>query len=93
MREIWKFTLQINVITEIALPGDTKILYFRIQKETPYIWAIVNVGIMRDARIRKDIRRFIIRGTGHPDDNMLGYNYIGSDFSDGSYVWHCFEIK
>lgn len=82
---VWKYPLKIGQEV-VELPFASEILSFKIQNEVPTIWVLI-----RDANVIKENRRFLVTGTGF-EFSKHDYKFIGTDFSEGSYVWHCFEI-
>lgn len=87
MKIIYKYKLDVGSQVQIELPHDAKILCFKIQNEIPHIWALVDPN-----HPDKDKRIFAIYGTGWDIEYPMNHSYIGTDFSEGSFVWHCFEI-
>ena len=87
MKTIHKYPLVPNRTTKLNVSKDFTILCFRIQNEIPCIWYITNP----DAKDRVEIK-FTVVGTGWALDEGLDLKYIGTDFSEGSFVWHCFQI-
>lgn len=85
MKTIWKFTLDITDLQDVAMPEGAEILTVQTQRNKICIWAVV------DPEARIICRRFRIAGTGHAIDGRNGY--IGTTMTDGSdFVWHVFEV-
>ena len=98
MRSIWKFKLEISDLAIIEMPAGAEILCVQTQPirpqssretEAPFIWAICDPA----AKLEK--RKFRVRGTGHPIDNLseeIG-RYVGSfQMRGGSFVLHVFGV-
>jgi len=84
-RTIWKFPLPLSDSVAIAMPERSRVLSVGVQSggvRQLQLWADVNPG----AAIV--IRRFEIRGTGHPLGDVG--RFIGTVI-DGPFVWHVFE--
>ena len=84
---IWKFELGITY-TALEMPVNAEILTVQTQKETPYLWALV------DPNESKETRTFVVYGTGHPISYDMGSNriYIGTyQLQGGSLIFHVFE--
>lgn len=82
---IWKFSVTVIDNFQIQMPEGAKILTVDMQGDVPYIWAIV----VPNSPLQ--IRKFVLRGTGHP---FVGGedNYIGSfQLIEGLLVFHLFE--
>jgi len=85
-KTIWKFPLQIDGDTDIEIPEGAEILCLQTQYTTPAMWALV------DPDGKKEMRRFIIFGTGHFIQRAEHYKYIGTfQQQNGLLVWHLFE--
>lgn len=83
---IWKYDLKVNDITHLYSPKDSEILCVQIQNGEPCIWVKVN------PEATKELRSFIIIGTGHEID-VIPKKYIGTfQLYDGSFVGHLFEL-
>jgi len=86
MRRVYKYPLELTAHPQsVTMPGDAAVVHFAMQGDTPTIWAIVDP--ISSAR---EMRNFVIRGTGHDLDEEL--HYIGTAFH-GPLVWHLFEEK
>ena len=86
MKSIWKFEVPLKEKFTITMPKGMQIITFQMQRESPCIWGIVDLGT------KSEMRAFAIRGTGHEFENDPG-TYIGTvQMSYGALVWHLFEI-
>lgn len=87
MEAIWKFPLDIEDEVKISMPRGAKILCVQTQRNVPYLWAIV------DIEASKEVRTFVIYGTGPQHEKIRG-KYIGTfQALDESFVGHVFELK
>lgn len=84
MRQIWKFTLALQESQTVPMPKGARILTVQMQGRYPCLWAVVDPGMEREARV------FQIIGTGHPTEEAAFKNYVGT-WQDGPMVWHLFE--
>ena len=85
MKVIWKYTLYDDgIICTLLIPKGGKILTSQIQNGIPRIWVLV------DPNDEKEMRKFIVYGTGHTLSDDPG-KYI-STVQEGRFVWHIFEI-
>lgn len=85
IQSIWKFKLGIS--GEIEMPVDAKVLSVANQYEDVCLWALCNPGVYRE------IRKFLIVGTGWQHDLPLG-RFIGTVIlSEGKRVLHVFESQ
>lgn len=82
-KTIWKFPLLIGDNVKIMMPAEAVVV--KVAAEAPHtlaIWAIV------DSRATLTVRKFTVRGTGHPLDDVGAY--LGT-VQDDPFVWHIFE--
>jgi|SRR6185369_5341993 len=99
MKKIFKYPIPVtdyfSVPTDdkfvISMPNYAKILCVQLQKEKPYIWALVD----DEEKLRN--RHFRIVGTGElileSEDQLDFVDYIGTiQMLDGSLVWHLFDF-
>jgi len=87
MKSIWKFPIEITDKQKVFMPRTAKILSVQVQRETPYIWALV------DTEEQISERTLIIHGTGHPCVCDAS-EFVGTfQVADGSLVFHLFEKK
>lgn len=88
MNTIHKYQLHITDEQSITMPVGAEILTVQNQQETLCIWAIVD-----DEKQEKELRHFVIRGTGHKlYETINPHKYLGSvQFRGGELVWHVFE--
>lgn len=89
MKTIYKYELEIDDLTPLALPIGAEILTVQTQKGAVCMWAVV------DPNGETEIRYFEMFGTGHPIKND-GYDrkYIATlQVFGGDGVFHIFEKK
>lgn len=89
-KKIFKYPLDIIDEQTIKMPTYAKILTVQIQNDAICLWALVE-----DWQQPED-RKIRIIGTGHPIDEA-NLEYIGTiqqfvNISNGSLVWHVFEV-
>lgn len=101
MKTIWKYNFEMSnrkigalgsmvswkEIYEIMIPKNGDVLAIRTQHDKPAMWVQV------DPEEPKEIRKFIIVGTGHsiPDGTK---SYLGMFFlNSGNYVGHIYEVE
>jgi hypothetical protein len=85
-KTIWKFDLATVDIQRIIVPEGAELLSVQIQKQTPYIWALV------DSTEREEERIIRIFSTGYAIEDSLNLKYIDTyQEMDGDLVWHVFE--
>ncbi len=83
-RTIWKYGLdRIGEWIDIDMPIGAECLYVQSQDDRGCLWAIV------DPNAPKEVRRFIVVGTGH--HVPFGCVYLGTFQSHVFFVWHLFE--
>jgi len=85
MKTIYKYKVYPTDEFELSLPKGAYILCVQMQDSEPYIWTMV------DTEAPLEIRKFILRGTGHtlPELPLV---YIGTfQMRDGLLVFHLFE--
>lgn len=83
---IFKFSLTETDFQTVEMPTGAKILTLQTQHEQAQIW------VLCDPTAPKEIRRFVIHGTGHLIVEDPG-KYIGSyQLLEGNLVFHVFEI-
>ena len=90
MLRVFKYPLQIEDHTAMALPINSTILHVHEQKGCAWIWALVD-----DEQKSKVMHRFRIAGTGHPLDSteISAATYLGSVHLDaGALVFHVWEL-
>jgi hypothetical protein len=87
MQTIYKYPLEMEDEQTLSLPMGAKILSVQTQRETPCIWALVDIG----SNLPFQDRVFILRGTGHPI-NESSLLYIGTfQLENGEFIFHLFE--
>ena len=84
--KIYKYMITSELYQTVKMPKQAKILTVQMQREDPYIWAIV------DPDLPKEDRHFKVHGTGHRFNMEQNEEYIGT-WQDGPFVWHLFEVK
>ena len=82
---IWKYPLKLEDEQIIEMPENPTILCLQNQRGTPYIWAMV------DPKAGKKSYTFITTETGHPIDNSIWLQYIGTYQIKDMYVFHVFR--
>lgn len=88
MKTIHKYPFMLDDTVDIELPSGAEILDIATQRGVDigsiYLWALV------DPDAPMEIRRFIVRGTGHvvPDGAPKHVATIQTD--GGAFVWHVF---
>ena len=86
--QVWKFPLRVAVATSFDMPVGAKVLHVGRQRDLPCIWALV------DPSAPKEIRRFLLVGTGHDIDLADGFDLVHVGIlqtSDERFVVHVFE--
>lgn len=87
MTKVFKFPLEISDEQKVLMPVGAKVLTVQVQNGVPCLWAECNHAACVS-------RTFLIRGTGHPIDDDIEKEYIGTiQLYGGSLVLHVFEIK
>jgi len=86
MQTIYKYSLDVDDLTVIAMPRGARILCLQTQNGEPQIWALVN------STAPKVKRKIAVRGTGHPADEVSAAAYIGTfQMHGGALVFHVFD--
>lgn len=86
MTKVYKFPLEISDEQKVSMPEGAKVLTVQVQKGKPCIWAECNPDV------KSVLRTFLIRGTGHPIDDEIKKEYIGTiQMCDDSIIFHVFE--
>jgi hypothetical protein len=86
MKTIWKYPLSMMDKQVISLPVGSKILCAQIQNDTACIWVLVDP---ENKQIKREIMVF---GTGHPVDDSLDLEYIGTfQIASLGLVFHVFD--
>ncbi len=90
MRRVFKYPIvEIQDVVNIMMPKGAKVLTVQVQNGTPCIWAAVD-----PCQTYLEMRRFRIAGTGHPIEDNIVDNYVGTiQKFDGKLVFHLFEVK
>lgn len=88
MTKVYKFPLEISDEKKVLMPEGAKVLTVQVQKGKPCLWAECNPDG------EPVLRTFLIRGTGHPIDDEIEKEYIGTiQMCEGSIIFHVFEKK
>jgi hypothetical protein len=90
---IWKFEFEVDDEFTIEMPKGARILHVDTQHEKPCIWALV---VVESPKVN---RRFAVRGTGHPCDDLNLYRapdersvFVGTFMmAGGVFVFHLFD--
>lgn len=91
MKRIFKYDVPVADHFELELPVGAEILTFQSQKESFYIWAIIN----DEEGLNDEKRYFRLAGTGHDltEDSPKIKKYIGTaQIAGGGLVFHLFEL-
>lgn len=86
MKVIYKYILKVQDIQDLFLPIESKILSVEEQNNEIVLYALVDSGA-------ESIERYsiIIHGTGHPADDIVDYNFLGTvKLFNGIGVFHVF---
>jgi hypothetical protein len=85
--EIWKYEVFPGGFN-LEIPEGAQILTVQVQGSKIYLWAIV------DPEKDKELRSFVVHGTGEPIVGIKEKNYIGTfQLHYGFLVYHLFEVK
>lgn len=86
-KTIFKFPLQVQDEQRLIMPVGAQILTVQIQKETPCLWALIDLNAKREAV------NIGIYGTGNPvPDNIK--TYVGTfQLLEGNLVFHVFILE
>lgn len=85
MRTIYKYPLKFWAEPQIVtMPMGAEIVHVELQHGDITLWALL--GTSMPAVVRK----FAIRGTGHPIDE--GMKYVGTVSDPAGFVWHVLEV-
>lgn len=87
MRElqVWKFRIPIEDDFLIEMPSGSKPLHVGVQADQPFLWALT------DPKQPASKFQFKLCGTGHPRDDLFGFEHIGTFMlHDGALVFHLF---
>lgn len=87
MRTVYKYPVPVADEVRIDMPFGAKVLHVEQQGEGVYIWALVDPSAERERRV------FIVRGTGHPIDDDMPIEHVGTFLlQGGALVFHLFEV-
>lgn len=89
-RQVWKYPIDVGE-NRITMPKGAKILTAQMQRDTPVLWAEVNVYDKHE-ELACESRNILVTGTGHDIDRNLDLQYIAT-FQMSWMVWHVYEIK
>ncbi len=85
MKAIWRFECRVDDEITIPMPEGAEVLSVGIQQAGAIcIWALCN------QKVSMEPRRFVVKGTGHPADDVHKGDFIGTVF-DRQFVWHVFH--
>lgn len=84
MLTIYKYQFQIADKVAIEMPAQAQVLSVQMQNDTPTMW----VKVVTDRP--KELRTFLIFGTGHAMNPHFEYSYVAT-IQDRGFVWHIFE--
>lgn len=85
MNRILKYPIIPTDLFEIEMPEYARILCVQVQKTRPMIWALV------DESRPMELRRFYLRGTGHPFPEADHAEYVGTfQMIEEGLVFHLF---
>ena len=88
MKKIYKYTLKLDVIQAVLIPGFVRILSVHNQKDA------VNVWIETDTALPEKTVNFHIYGTGNVVNSNVELDFIGTvHLYDGELVFHVFSEK
>jgi hypothetical protein len=86
MQTIYKYPLLILDEQEIEVPQGASFLTVQMQHGQPCLWALV------DNERPMSKRKVLIRGTGHPCDDIRDYSYLSTfQMKGGELIFHAFE--
>lgn len=88
MKRVYKYPLEVNDEVSVYMPKGARVLSVQVQDGRPCLWAECNPDG------ESVLRTFLIRGTGHPIDDEIEKEYIGTiQMCEGLIVFHVFEKK
>lgn len=91
MKAIWKYILTEKTEQVVLIPQSGKILSVQRQNDNICMWVMVS------PQAKKEVRKFVIQGTGHPLNDCITSppaedpKYLGTCVME-VFVWHVFEI-
>lgn len=87
MKTIFKYPIKAEDFQTISMPDGAEVLAVQVQKETPCIWAMVDIKAPYRDRV------FRVIGTGQPCDDFNNGKYMGTfQMINGSLVFHLFDL-
>ena len=86
MKTIYKYEVLVDDLFVVKMPRAARLLDVQVQGGTPFVWALVDT----DAPLVR--RRFALRGTGHPADDLETAAHVGTfQLQNGALVFHLFD--
>ena len=87
-KSIWKYEVDINDEFFIKMPEGARVLHVGVQEGAMFICALVDT----DSQTLHVKRRFALRGTGHPCEDLDDVPHVGTCIlHDGRLVFHLFD--
>ena len=87
MRRVYKYPIPIAGNLDLTLPLGAKPLHIEEQNGTVCLWALVDPSAM------PTVRKFCMRGTGHPIENDdADLDHVGTFTVRERFVFHLFEV-
>lgn len=86
MKTVHKFTIPIEDVAGVEMPGGAEILHVGVQRGVVCCWALIDTA-------NKKVRRvFRVAGTGHPIEKNHG-EFVGTVIlAGGDLVFHIFDL-
>lgn len=85
MKRIFKYPVEITDDSKIMMPRGADVLSVQMQGEVPCVWTLVDDA----APMVK--RKFKLRGTGHPAEDLFADMFVGTFQMRGGLVFHLFD--
>jgi len=86
MKRVFKYDLEVSDRQTLALPRGAKILSVGLQHGNIKVWALVD-----DTYSETEDRTFVMHGTGHNADDVVGLQFIGTVIMlNDNLVFHVF---
>ncbi|MFA6711118.1 MAG: hypothetical protein WCS33_00170 [Candidatus Caldatribacteriota bacterium] len=90
MKRVFKYPLVMMDRNTIVLPKGSKILSVESQKDDIVVYAIVDDSVSTEV----EEHVFLIRGTGHPADDVDGYDFLNTVKLYGdTLIFHIFYAR
>jgi hypothetical protein len=84
---IWKYPFDVEDSFTLRLPEGAEILDIQVQHRKPCLWCLVDPDCEE-----KEVREFLVFGTGHTILNSSNLKYIGTfQLYNGDLIFHLFE--